>query len=35
MGVWYSNSKTELDMAGLEYYIWATDGTNETTAQKI
>lgn len=22
--------KSELDMAGLEYYIWATDGTNET-----
>ncbi len=24
--------KSELDMAGLEYYIWATDGTNEITA---
>ncbi|MCF6466253.1 CehA/McbA family metallohydrolase [Clostridium sp. Cult2] len=24
--------KLELDIAGLEYYIWATDGTNETTA---
>lgn len=24
--------KAELNMAGLEYYIWATDGTNEKTA---
>lgn len=24
--------KSELNMAGLEYYIWATDGTNESTA---